>query len=222
MPDSEGSTAEELLVLARRSLSATRRMQDVRSVVVEETRVWDTTPAEAVVSSYTLLLPNRYQLRLAEITHTLDGDVFWQQPELPAAIRERAAANVRRDFAIKAVQFLGQAIPPLKPSFGGQTRTLDGRLVDMIDFGDRDERQLTLVLDAATHRPTSVRYSSPCGLTEEGLEDYRVVNGVLVPFQIRYICGEYRARIRHTAIRVDDQGVTPGAFVSHQEGKGDI
>lgn len=210
-PLAKDPPAEELLALARRAISGRRRVEDVRSLVVEQRLIWDNRPAASVISGHTLLLPDRYQMRLQGITHTLDAAAFWQTKSLPVEIVRHAEANIRREFARRAIGFLVRPLHPLKAKFAGHLTHTHG-VMNAIDFTDHDERVLTLLLDTVTHRPRALLFPGECGMTEEALEDYREVKGVFLPFGIRFVCGDYRARIKHTVVKVDDPAVTAGLF----------
>jgi hypothetical protein len=206
--------AQELLVLARAALAGSRGIDEVKGLVVEQRMDWEGNPTPSL-SSYTLLLPDRFQKRVdsaqGPFAHTVNGADLWQSRLLPAEIVARAEVNVRRQLARKTIEYLAQPSDSPGAQVAGQEEQGDD-IVNAIEFQEDGEWLLTLLLDATSHRPRGVRYPDQCGTAEKLLEDYREEGGVLMPFTVRFRCGKHRGVITNTALRVDDPAVTAQQF----------
>lgn len=199
--------ADRILERARAAVSETRNAASVEALAVETRRVWDN--GRDARDAFTLLLPDKFQVRTGRITHTLAGGRFWQDKDNPPEVQEQAKRNTTDRAARMTILFLLRT-----PGFGGvravarPTREFEGRRADAVEFAGQSFA-LTLFVDAESHLPLGFESGSPqdaAGSHRGVLRDYKAAGGVRFPFRIDETIGEFRSVVTVERLEVNPPG----------------
>ena len=252
-PNADGRReASAALERVRAALSPSRPIASVKSLVLEtEEREeplnpgndarGETAPPRVNHCTYRLLVPDRYQRVLVDgpvtMTHTLDGDRFWQRrvgPEAPpevAALLERMSTDRVEQAALKRgfqTQLTGVMLAFLArwPDSAGlacrgdRPTSFDGREVKTLVFEKEGAQRFKLLVDPASGMPRALVqvYTNPPLEAVERLFDYRETIGVKLPHRLELSLSKTRHVIvvRRAAI---DVALSPGEFAERRPGR---
>jgi hypothetical protein len=192
-PDAESLLAR--VIAAKGGLEA---LQRVRTVEADAETALEMPQGSVPSTTRTYIVyPDRYRVDAkvagAEIVQVYDAGTAWvKDPSgvhaAPPAMRDDFAASVRRDtFPL----LIGAATGRLSVSAGDDRRTPDGQVLHTLVISGPDLAPVTLSIDdhdlIARQAYTSQGATGTPVQTEEVFSDYRMVDGVLVPFRARLL-----------------------------------
>jgi hypothetical protein len=210
--ETQANAAERILQRARSAISAGRRVESVTALSGETRRIWDNGRADPV--AFTLQLPDKFQTRIGKISHTLSGNLFWQNLENPPAIQDRAR-DATRDRAARMTILLLLRTPQFLPvqAVASPPQQFEGKQAEVVEFKG-DSLKLRLFIDGKSHLPLGFEAASRAtasgasDLTHRGLlQEYRIVSGVRFPFRMDETIGEFHGVTVVDALQVNPSGV---------------
>jgi zinc protease len=188
-------------------------LRGVKTVVARQT-VTSPTPQGAMDAETTSYIqyPDKFRVEANTpaglIASGYDGVNAWTRD--PGGVRNAppdAAAEARNNLKRDVIRLLLDA----KDNQVGirlltDVRGADGRLQHVLEFTGSDQNPIVLSVDAETFKVTKESYAAGAGgqaLLDETFSDYRVVNGVLVPFVAERRVGPLTIKRRVTDLQIN-------------------
>ena len=184
--------ARALLARVISAMGGLAALREVKTVVARQTVTSPTPqgPAETDTTSY-IQYPNKFRVEAntpgGMLASGYDGTVAWTRD--PGGVRnapKEAAVEAENNLKRDVIRLLLDAqANQLGVRLLQDVRGADGRSQRVLEFTGADQNPIVLNVDAETFKVTKESYAAGVGgqaLVDESFSDYRVVDGVQMPF----------------------------------------
>jgi zinc protease len=196
-------------------------LRAVKTIVATQTVTTPTPqgPRDTETTSY-ISYPDKFRVEaktpVGMLSSGFDGQVAWARDpggvhEVPQEGIVEARNNLKRDVIR---MLLDAADNQLGIRLLQDVRSPEGRPQRVLEFTGSDQNPIVLNVDAETYRVASESYAAGTGgqaLVSETFSDYRIVNGVQVPFAAERRTGPLTVKRRVTNLQINSP-IDPSQF----------